>query len=485
LRGVGILTAGVYLLNCLFYLRGPQVYSRTPRELWAWFCVLSLLWLFRRGYQLLKQGDTAEQRTVVRFAILFCLLALLTFPFHSTDVFGYINRGWQQMHYGQNPYAHPIADIHGWQQDPMMRDHWIYNPNPYGFLFTLLARLLCEIGRGHWWPTLFLFKGVNVLAYALTAWLIWMGKRRLGHEQPLRAIFLFLWNPLVLMHLVANGHNDILTGYLLALSMYLAIAGAGLWLIPVLVAATLLKYAPVVLLPFAFIFVVKKHGWRIALAGCLIGAFILVLTALPYMQNWQQLRFAAIATNATLIDNSLHSFLIHIFENFARLIPALAPFHELVNSAIELTLWLGFLLFLFVLWWRLPKNLTAEVLLEKSVLIMFVLIYMVSSKLNGWYAGIVLPPALLLPERHWLKRLVVLVSCAQLLSLTFFKQAYIINYAVMVLLPCWFIYRQERKARAAATTAERASGHAELHALQERISTPTRARLTRRARRSD
>ena len=67
------------------------------------------------------------------------------------------------------------------------------------------------------------------------------------------------------------------------------------------------------------------------------------------MQFTNEGSYTAIATNATLIDNSLHSFLIHIFENFARLIPALAPFHELVNSAIELTLRLGFLLFLFVL----------------------------------------------------------------------------------------------------------------------------------------
>ncbi len=46
-----------------------------------------------------------------------------------------------------------------------------------------------------------------------------------------------------------------------------------------------------------------------------------------------------------------------------------------------------------------------------------------------------LPPALFLPERHWLRRLTLLVTTAQTLSLTFFKQAYILNYFAMILVP--------------------------------------------------
>ena len=55
----------------------------------------------------------------------------------------------------------------------MIWDHWIYNPNPYGFLFTLLTRVFCAIGNGHWAVTLGLFKGVTALAYGLAAWLIY------------------------------------------------------------------------------------------------------------------------------------------------------------------------------------------------------------------------------------------------------------------------------------------------------------------------
>jgi hypothetical protein len=444
---IGIITAIVYLLTFFFYLKGPQSHSRTAKEIFAWFIVSSLLFLFWKGYRIVNNAPESSLRLVVVIGIVLCVLACLIYPFHSTDVFGYINRGWQQVHYHQNPYVYFTADIPNWQQDPMIWDHWIYNPNPYGFLFTLLARLFCWIGNGNWGLTLGLFKAVNAFAFGLAAWLIWAGAKKLGHDRPVMAVYLFMWNPLVLMHEIANGHNDILTGCLVLLAMYCGIIGAGLWIIPVLVMATLFKYGPAILIPFALVFVVRNHGWKVALLGCLIGAVILILAALPYIQDWRLFRLEDIASNATLIDNSLHSFVIHIFENIARLIPPLARFHDRVNWLIKNTLRFGFALFLAFQFLTIPKSFSARALARKSLLIMFVLICIVSSKFNAWYIGMILPLALLLEEDDWLRRLLVLISCAQLFSLTFFKQAYILNFFAMMLLPAWFVLRK-RKVRA-------------------------------------
>src|SRR6185503_16191761 len=162
----GVLTAVVYLLVCVFYRNGPQVYSRTGRELFAWFFCISLLLLFWRGYQQVNRADKPPLRIIIYFAAVFVVFTFLTVPFHSTDVFGYINRGWQQVHYGQNPYVHPLSEVPNWQTDPMIREHWIYNPNPYGFMFTLLARFLVWLSRGNWWAALALFKATSVVAYA-------------------------------------------------------------------------------------------------------------------------------------------------------------------------------------------------------------------------------------------------------------------------------------------------------------------------------
>jgi hypothetical protein len=365
-------------------------------------------------------------------------------------VFGYVNRGWQQVHYGQNPYIYRVGDVPGWQQDPMLWEHWIYNPNPYGFLFSLLCRLLAWMGGGRWWLTLSLFKAVNVAAYALTGWLIYNGALRLGQPRPALALYLFLWNPLVLMHHIANGHNDILAGCMVALAMYLAVVRAGLWIIPVLVAATLLKYGPAVLLLPAFIFVWKNEGWKTAFAGCAIGAVLLVLASAPYLKDWQQFRLTDIQDNATLIDNSLHSFLIHIYENIARLLPVLKQFHDPVDKIIKSMLRLFLVIFfVYQIYAMLRlKSFDARSLLRRSVLLMFVLICVASSKFNAWYLGMILPAALLLEAEDWLRRLILLITCGELFSLTFFKQAYILNFFAMILVPAWIVYRQVRREHA-------------------------------------
>lgn len=447
----GVLTAAIYLVTAIFYIKGPKVHSQVAREIFAWFFCLSLLFLFWKGYQQISRTDKPPVRSIVFFAAIFCLLAFLTFPFHSTDVFGYINRGWQQVHYGLNPYIYPLAEIPNWQQDPMFTEHWLYNPNPYGFLFTLVARLLAHIGNGNWLLTLALFKTLNVTAYAATGAIIWSAVRHLPKVKPATALYLFLWNPLILMHHIANGHNDILTGLMVLLAVYFAIAEKYLWIVPMLACATLLKFAPVLLIPPALIFIIKNKGWRVAALGCLIGLALFAVISFPYLRDWNELKLEDMRGNATLIDNSLHSLLIHIFENIARVFKALSPLHASVDMIIKNLLRGGFGIFLLYQWLKIPRAYTDRVLATKGLLILFALICIASSKFNAWYLGMILPIALLTDEDYWLRRLVVLISCTQLLSLTFFKQAYMLNYFAMIVVPAWMVYRQEMRKRRSAS----------------------------------
>jgi alpha-1,6-mannosyltransferase len=413
----------------------------------AWLLCLSSVYLFWRGYRIVNSNDESLAHLVVAFGAIFCLIGLFIYPFHSTDVFGYINRGWQQVHYHQNPYVNSTAQIPNWQQDPMIAEHWIYNPNPYGFLFTLLARGLAFAGGGHHYFTLLLFKGVNALAYGATSWLIWNAAKRLGRSRPVTDLYLFMWNPLVLLHHIANGHNDILTGYFVALAMYFAVVGAGFWIIPMLALATLLKYGPAILLPFAIIYVIKNFGWKTAILSSLLATAIGVAVSAPFLIDWKVIRLEDIRDNATLIDNSLHSFLIHIFENAARLLQSLSAYHGLVDAVIKNVLRLGLVMFFIAQLVTIPKDFKPTDLIRKSLLVMFVLICVASSKFNAWYMGMLLPIALLMDAKYWLRRVVVLITVAETFSLTFFKQAYILNVFAMMLLPGWIVYRQVKRER--------------------------------------
>ena len=58
----GVLSAAVYFLICLFYIRGPQAYSHTSRELFAWFFCIALLLLFWTGYKRISRADNPPVR---------------------------------------------------------------------------------------------------------------------------------------------------------------------------------------------------------------------------------------------------------------------------------------------------------------------------------------------------------------------------------------------------------------------------------------
>jgi hypothetical protein len=125
----------------------------------------------------------------------------------------------------------------------------------------------------------------------------------------------------------------------------------------------------------------------------------------------------------------------------------LSEFHSEADTVIKFALRGGLVVFVLYQWLKIPQNFTAKVFIEKSSLVLFVLICVASSKFNAWYLGMILPLSLLIEDEHWLRRLVVLITVAELLSLTFFKQAYMLNYFAMVVIPAWIVFRQERQRR--------------------------------------
>src|SRR5262249_28552280 len=149
---------------------------------------------------------------------------LLMFPFDSLDLYGYVNKGWLQHHYGLNPYVQTVDSLPLWHSDPMFTNVWIHNPCPYGFLFARIARLACLIGDGNLLRTLLIFKLFNLGAGMLTAIFLYLTAKKLAVRRPDLALYLYLWNPLLLLQEIANGHNDILMAASMIVAVYLAVA---------------------------------------------------------------------------------------------------------------------------------------------------------------------------------------------------------------------------------------------------------------------
>lgn len=98
--------AGLLSLAAVFFRVPALSASSLASELFRWFLALGMLAAYLSGYRLLRalSDVSGQRRTIVGFAAVFVVLALLVEPFHDIDLCCYINIGWQQAHYGLNPY---------------------------------------------------------------------------------------------------------------------------------------------------------------------------------------------------------------------------------------------------------------------------------------------------------------------------------------------------------------------------------------------
>lgn len=451
-------SALVYGAMLCFYGADAHHQTRLARELFIWPVIIALLGLYVAGYQALKASGRFQTHFLVISVALVALAATAIQPFHSTDLYGYVNRGWQQVAYHANPYVWTVDQIAGWTRDPMFTNHWVNNPCPYGFLFALTAKALCYAGAGHLNITTTLFKSANLLAHLAIGLLIWLSARRLGDAAPERASYLYLANPLILLHHLANGHNDILMAFFLTLAAFTLVRGWRLLTLPCLVAATLIKYSAILAIPFALMVIIRHGGWREALKGVLLGFLLALAIASPYVIDLPRFPWGEMGVNASISHNSLHSVIFTLYKVLAGWIPAWQDAREMVKASLKAVLVLAFAGFYG---WRLSlawKDLRGAETLQaarrfamESLLTMLVAVGLASAKFYAWYLGMFLPLAFFLSPRDELRRLTLTLAGAQLFGLTFLGQAHVLNFLLLSAAPVFpFVWRRLRPATSPA-----------------------------------
>ncbi len=445
------LSGVLYAALWFFYSHPDWRAQQVLRELFIWPVTLGLVWAYWQGYEAMRP-EPPRLKTMLWLALAVALLAMAVPPFHSTDLFGYINRGWQQVAYGMNPYVHPVDDIPGWEHDPMITDHWVNNPSPYGFVYLQVARLLAWLGGGSLPQTIMVFKAFNLLLHLGVGAMVWLVGRRLFSEAAaLRGFYLYAFNPLILVHALCNGHNDILMGALVTLSAWLAVLGAAWAVLPALVAATLVKYAALVILPLAGLLLMKQRRWAALAVGGMAALGVFLLSGSSYLPDWRDFAVDRIQRNAFVSHSSLHSVFFNAYEDLGHFVfPAMQPYEQAVRSLLKNSLLLAYVLFYATLCWRILKAPEYPVarFIRDALLVMVVLVGIVSLKFYPWYLGMFLPLAFLLPEGDWLRRFVVVYSGFQMLALTFIGQTHYLNFLLMSGVPMLWMWRLHRKAAA-------------------------------------
>jgi hypothetical protein len=223
--------------------------------------------------------------------ILLNVMCLACMPRLSLDTVSYLAHGFLGQLPGGNPLLQPVQDARHTVIAPELAAYdWRTSPGitPYGILWTRLEMAVAELSGTNVAAAVLLFKLIATGASLGSAVLIW---RVLGHIDPavqLQGTLAYLWNPLILTELAAEGHNDALMIFFSLAAVAAAIVGRpAISLIAQLLGA-LSKYLSVLFLPaqLTFLWRTRRSGARLALQIAAALTVITVILAVLYAPLW-------------------------------------------------------------------------------------------------------------------------------------------------------------------------------------------------------
>lgn len=196
---------------------------------------------------------------------LICVYALLICPLFfsynalSHDVFNYMFNARMVLKYQANPHVKTAIEF-VYFDDWTRFMHNTHTPAPYGYGWTALSLVPSYLGGERFLPTWLLFRVMGLIGLAATYFLL-QGLSKALHKRYLTPaeLGLFFLNPLILIELVGNMHNDVwmlipAAGSLWVLTTAIRARGMqryGWWLLSLLLLAgsVVVKFATLTLVP--------------------------------------------------------------------------------------------------------------------------------------------------------------------------------------------------------------------------------------------
>jgi hypothetical protein len=223
--------------------------------------------------------------------ILLNLLCLACMPRLSLDTVSYVAHGFLGQLPGGNPLLQPVQDARHTVIGPELAAYgWRTSPGitPYGILWTRLEVAIAAFSGTNVTAGILLFKVIATGASLGSALLIW---RVLGHIDPavqLPGTLAYLWNPLILTELAAEGHNDAVMIFFSLAAVAAAIAGRPAISLIAQLLGTISKYLSALFLPaqLTFLWRTRRSGTQLALQIAVALAVITLILAVSYAPFW-------------------------------------------------------------------------------------------------------------------------------------------------------------------------------------------------------
>ena len=363
---------------------------------------LALLGIQYACWRLLRRGQRPTCQTLWATFLVMAGAALVIPAFHSSDTYAYAQAGRLQTTYDASPYVHLPSDVDGFERDPYYTTTWQDTPCVYGPAFALIARGTVSLAGDDAARARWLFRLWNVALLALlVAWLLrWHD----SDPESRTATWLLASSPLLLLHFIGNGHNDLwmtvpLAGALLALR-----ARRPLLVLPLLAVATTAKFVALLALPFLLVALVRRHGATRTALSLVLGVATGLLVSAPYLGQFSEFKFNAIGAALGRPASSLIANVLLLTDEAGAPWPALGPLaqglHALAVAALVV--------------WQLAaqrRHLQADprrdtdTTLAATTTVLALALAVVSPTWAPWYLGLLLPLALALPASSHIRTL--------------------------------------------------------------------------------
>jgi len=395
--------------------------------------ILTLIYLFSLYFLSLINWQRLNFKIgeIFRLGFLLTLIAWCILPANSSDVFAYVGFGRIAGIYHLNPYLHGYSEIY----DFYSRYAWFKQSMPYGPLVLPIFILAGFLSQLNVLVSLYFLKLVSLVAYGCSVWLLYSILKPLKLNTGY-SLFLFAFNPFILLELIINAHNDSL---LILFSLLAIFALQRQWhtvAVGMALLSTLVKIPGAVLLIAILAYLIQQRQWK-ALIYSLIGSLILLgvlkITLLPNIEAISSL------VNPNSEENSIFGVLLRQTKKFGL-------YAELKDNGF---LRIHSILFAIFCLWRLRMIRDFHSLVKETIYLTLGLVTLYSVQFRPWYITWLIPYAAIAKSEQ-LRQIIVLFSFTVLtfyavpnryLSFQVNAIQYILAYGVPLLVSGWVASR--------------------------------------------
>lgn len=393
--------------------------------------------LFYAGYKCIE-SNKVSQGTIIKWSIIFSVLMSFSIPSNSSDLFAYIARGAQQSIYHQNPYFETVSLIKEYKDNPLFFNFmWPCTVGTYGPVFNYISKAIVQLNNNNFVLSLINFKLLNLTVF----FLLILFTLKMNN---VKNVFLIAWNPLIMIQGLWNGHNDLISGVLIFLGLYLLVKEKHFWGVFCLTVAAGIKFVSLLIIPVIFFYFLKtkpaKHIFLNLVLGLCCGMLLITIFSVDYIIPDHKITSGNLTnflTSVGLVHKSLIAGIVTIIKYITNLEETSSQL-IFIQSIVKYVIYSGFGIFYV---WTLSKakpNLIIDI-----VLILFIFFSFTIAKFHSWYLlNVVILIPFLIGTYHGMslqRRLLIALSLSHTFAITFLDQAKILNFISMTLLPVLFV----------------------------------------------